>query len=88
MAGAYWIHEDLAKAQKWAKKSGGARIVAIDLDQVEKTGAKIYDLTDEAVRNSYLRSRWAKNFAKGMKEVVIEGFIPPEAILWCITFGR
>jgi hypothetical protein len=72
--------KSLAKAREWAKQSG-ARIVAIDLDKVAQSGAKIYDLTKKSVANKFLRNKPTKDLAKGMKEVVIRGSIPKEAII-------
>jgi hypothetical protein len=72
--------KSLAKAREWARQTG-ARIVAIDLEKVARSGARIYDLTKKSVANKYLRDLPARNLAKGMQEVVIRGSIPKEAII-------
>jgi hypothetical protein len=71
---------DIEVARKWAAKHG-ARIVAIDLDKVRKSGAEIIKLTTDRLRDKWLRSPVAKNFARASKEVVIKGSIPKDAII-------
>ena len=67
---------DINIAREWANQTGN-RIVEIDLSQVS---GRVIDLSTDVGRNTYLKGATAKGFAKGSLEVLIEGFIPPEAI--------
>ena len=71
---------DIEVARKWAAKHG-ARIVAIDLDVVKQSGAEIIRLTTNRLREKWLNSPVARNFARASKEVVIKGTIPKDAIV-------
>jgi hypothetical protein len=70
--------KDYAKAYKWSQKNPGCRIVKI---HTSKLSNRIYDLTDSTVSDQYLLGKPAKDFAKGMQEVVIEGPVKPDAIV-------
>ena len=63
---------------RWA--SPGQRLVKIDLAKLGDN-AKIYDLTTETARQNLLGYQIVRNFARASGEIVIEGHIPPEAIV-------
>lgn len=67
---------DLQLARRWAARTG-ERLVEIDLTKVQ---AKVIDLSSTTVRNTYLRGVTARNRARAASEVLIEGFVPPEAL--------
>ena len=57
----------------------GGVVVSIRLDALGGD-VKIYDLTNETVRNQYIKHPRTRNFAAKSQEVLIEGYIPPDAI--------
>jgi hypothetical protein len=67
---------DLDVAKKYAKQDQRI-IVRIDLNQIY---SQIYDLSTQAGRDEYLKGRTSRNWAGKSAEVLIEDFIPPEAI--------
>lgn len=69
---------DLNIAQDYAQRDG-CRIVKINLNKVPDN-VKVYDLSTQAGRDTYLKGITAKNFAKASKEVLLEGVIPSDAI--------
>ena len=69
---------DINVANKWATKDG-MRIVEIDLNKLPK-GTNIYDLSTDIGRSTYLKGATAKGLAKGSSEVLIEGYIPANAL--------
>jgi hypothetical protein len=69
---------DINVAQKWAQKDG-CRIIEIDLNQLPQ-GTKVIDLSTDAGRAANLKGVTSTNWAKASSEVLIEGYIPPEAI--------
>jgi RHS repeat-associated protein len=72
--------KSLAAANKWAS----GRMVAIDLS---KFAGKVYDLSDEAGRAANgIRGVTGINRANSSAEVLLEGFVPPEAMTW-VTGG-
>lgn len=73
---------DLGVAMKWALPDD-LRIAQIDPALVE--GSIIDVSSREALANqgiTWQNKRFAYSFALGSREVLIEGFIPPEAITW------
>lgn len=50
-----------------------------EIDLTKVTG-EVFDLTDKAIRESMVTNQIARNFAKGSQEVLLKGFIPPNAI--------
>ncbi len=60
------------------RAKSGQRLVKIYLAKVGGN-AKIYDLTTPSARNSLPRYPSAKNFAKASGEIVIDGYVAPEA---------
>jgi hypothetical protein len=69
---------DINVAEYYASKDG-CRIVKIDLNKLP-SDVSIYDLSTDYGRNMYLKGITAQNFAKSSSEVLIEGYIPSEAI--------
>ena len=69
---------DINVAEYYASKDG-CRIVEIDLNKLP-SDVPIYDLSTDYGRNIYLKGITAQNFAKSSSEVLIEGYIPSEAI--------
>ncbi len=69
---------DINVAEYYASKDG-CRIVEIDLNKLS-SDVPIYDLSTDYGRNMYLKGITAHNFAKSSSEVLIEGYIPSEAI--------
>lgn len=69
---------DINVANKWATKDG-MRIVEIDLNKLP-SDVNVYDLSTDIGRSTYLKGVTSKNFAKNSAEVLIEGYIPAEAI--------
>lgn len=55
------------------------RIVKIDLNKLSDN-VNIYDLSTDDGRNNYLKGVTAKNFAKASSEVLLEGYIPADAL--------
>jgi hypothetical protein len=62
--------------EQWAARTSN-RIVAINL---EKVPSKIIDLSTDAGRATYLKGVTAWTFARASAEVLIEKYVPPEAI--------
>jgi hypothetical protein len=56
-------------------------IYAIDLNKVQ---GNVFDLTIESVLNENVKGIMSRNFARYSQEVIIEGVIPPEAIIMII----
>ena len=69
---------DINVANKYALQDG-CRIVEIDLNKLP-SNVNIYDLSTAAGRNTYLKGVTAKNFAAKSSEVLLEGYIPSDAI--------
>ena len=69
---------DINVANKWANKSGN-RIVEIDLGKLPDN-AKVYDLSTDIGRTTYIKGSTANRLAKASSEVLVEGTIPSEAI--------
>lgn len=69
---------DYDVALQYAERDG-CRIVKIDLNKVPDD-VKIYDLSTQTGRETYLKGRTANNFATASKEVLLEGDIPASAI--------
>lgn len=69
---------DINVANKYANRDG-CRIVEINLNKLPNN-VNIYDLSTVAGRNTYLRGIMSKNFAAKSREVLLEGYIPSEAI--------
>ena len=68
------------KAWKYSSKfpqNATRPIVRINLSKVNN---KVYDLSKGAVRKIYTPDAMANRFTRGMKEVIIENHIPPEAL--------
>ncbi|MEU3625157.1 hypothetical protein BS329_20935 [Amycolatopsis coloradensis] len=62
------------------KKWNEGRAVAIDLDKVQ---GRVTDASTQAARDrAGIRGHTANRLGEASKEVLIEGFIPPEAITW------
>lgn len=80
-SGDTWISttKSLDRAKEIQAKFGG-RIVEIDLNMAKGQVQHVIDLTDDTVRSKQLKGRMATNFAKYYEEVLIEGWIPPQAI--------
>lgn len=72
---------EISQAYYWAimddDKSLTKRIAVIDTDVLRAMNIKMIDITND---NTYFTSKMAYNFANCYKEVLVEGFIPPEAI--------
>ena len=64
-------------AKKWAEMDG-CQIVKIELNKIPNN-VNIYDLSIKEGQELYLKGL-TQNFAKGSKEVLLEGAIPPSAI--------
>jgi hypothetical protein len=47
----------------------------------------VYDVSTELGRAKYLRGSTANRLAKSSSEVLIEGYIPPEALELLFDFG-
>lgn len=69
---------DINVANKYAMQDG-CRNVEIDLNKLP-SNVNIYNLSAVAGRNNYLRGITAKNFAEKLSEVLLEGYIPINAI--------
>ena len=69
---------DINVARKYATKDR-CRIVEIDLNKISYD-VPIYDLSTDIGRNKYLRGNRAKNYARSSSKVLIEGYIPSEAL--------
>lgn len=69
---------DINVAEKYSLQDG-CRIVEIDLNKLP-SGTKVFDLSTDIGRNTYLKGVTAKNFASKSSEVLIEGYIPSNAI--------
>ncbi len=69
---------DINVANKYALQDG-CRIVEIDLNKLP-SNVKVYDLSTVVGRDTYLKGVTAKNFAAKSSEVLLEGYIPSEAI--------
>jgi len=69
---------DIEVAQTWSNKTGNG-IVEIDLSSLS-SDTKIYDLSTDAGRSEYLKGNTATNWAKSSSEVLIEGYVPSEAV--------
>ena len=69
---------DINVANKYALQDG-CRIVEIDLNKLP-SNVNIYDLSTAVGRNTYLKGVTAKNFAAKSSEVLLEGYIPSDAI--------
>jgi hypothetical protein len=67
---------ELSVAEKWAAISGDG-IVGINLDAVD---GPVIDLSTPAGRELYLNGVTARNFAAASSEVLVQGYIPPEAM--------
>ena len=66
-------------ARRWQEP--GVPVYVIDLSKVKGT---IIDLTDDVVRNNLLRHPIANNLAKASAEILLEGTVPPDAIVGTI----
>ncbi len=64
---------------KYYSTKHNLRIVEIDLNKLRRKNT-IYDLSTQIGRETYLKGSTARAFAKGSKEVLIEGFIPADAL--------
>lgn len=65
-----------------------AAIIRIDLDIAEQYGARVFDISTDEMQEKYgIYGKRAKNFAKGEREVLIEGFIPKEACSLIVAEG-
>lgn len=65
-----------------------AAIIRIDTDIAKKHGARIFDIsTDEEQKKNGVWGKRAKNYAKGEREVLFEGFIPKEACSLIVAEG-
>lgn len=69
---------DINVANKYAMQDG-CRIVEIGLNKLPND-VNIYDLSTVAGRNTYLKGITAKNFAAKSSEVLLEGYVPSNAI--------
>ncbi|MFT8352782.1 RHS repeat-associated core domain-containing protein [Clostridium saccharoperbutylacetonicum] len=65
-------------ANTWADKTGN-KIVKIDLSKLPDE-AKIYDLSTDVGRATYIKGSTANRLAKASSEVLVEGEIPSTAI--------
>lgn len=69
---------DINVANKYTLQDG-CRIVEIDLNKLP-SNVNVYDLSTVVGRNTYLKGVTAKNFAAKSSEVLLEGYIPSDAI--------
>lgn len=69
---------DLVSSEAWAARTGN-RLVAIDLNQVN---GDIIDLSTYEDRLYYLLDWKGRGYAMKSTEVLIQGNVPPEAIVW------
>lgn len=69
---------DINVANKYAMKDG-CRIVEINLSKLP-SDVSIYDLSTVAGRSTHLKGVTARNFAAKSSEVLLEGYIPSDAI--------
>lgn len=69
---------DINIAKVWAKKTDN-KIVEINLQKLPEN-VSVYDLSTDDGRSRYLKGSTAKRLAKASKEVLVEGFIPEDAI--------
>lgn len=67
---------DLTLARRWAARTGN-RLVEIDL---AKAPVRVLDLSSRAGRHTHLKGLTAKSFAQAASEVLLEGFIPADAM--------
>ncbi len=68
--------KELSVAEACATKTGN-RIVEIDLSKVED---EVFDLTNKSVLDRMIKHPIPRNLATKSQEVLIKGFIPPQAI--------
>lgn len=69
---------DINVVNKYALQDG-CRIVEIDLNKLPSK-VNVYDLSTVAGRKTYLKGITAKNFAAKSSEVLLEDYIPNDAI--------
>ena len=72
-------------AKKWASKDG-KRVVSINLEMLP-SNTKVYDVSTDIGRAKYLSGATANRLAKSSSEVLIEGYIPAEALELLFDFG-
>jgi len=71
--------KSLQVARRW--QDTNVPIYVIDLSKVK---GSVIDLTDEIVRNNLLKHPIANNLAKASAEILLEGTVPPDAIIGTI----
>ena len=72
-------------AKEWASKDG-KRVVSINLEMLP-SNTKVYDVSTDIGRAKYLSGATANRLAKSSSEVLIEGYIPAEALELLFDFG-
>ena len=75
---------DKSKALQRAIDDGGLKVVEIDITQIQDY-SKLFDLSNETVRDNLLKGNTAKNFAKASSEFLIVIEEIPESAYKVIT---